>query len=217
MHAESRYRCRSKTHLLQPGNSIVGGCAALALLVTSLWPGVARAHGNAGEPGDPGVESLGEVGAPRRIELLARGSYANLSVGLLGLGIEGTYFASPHFGVGGAVEAIRVDLGGEPVGSYWYDPGTLTNGIHALLSVEVDAFDYWLTPFARASAGAGAYARVTPCCGGPDTTRRANFVGQLQLGIAVRGGPIVGKFSVAPTLYGSDAVLAYSAGLGARF
>jgi hypothetical protein len=146
----------------------------------------------------------------RRVEVAARATYADVRVGLLGAGVEGAYFLSPHFALGGSVDAFFVDSGADPDYS---EVGSLAGGYHGMLSAEYDALDFWITPYARVAAGVGELTRID----GWRRPHEVEFVGQLQAGFVLRGGPLIARMSVAPTLYGSDSATTFSAAVGARF
>jgi len=145
-----------------------------------------------------------------KVEVLARAGYAPVNVGLLQVGIEGMYMLSPQLGVGGAVDAFVVDNGADP---YYSPPGTLSNGFHVLGLVEGDLLKGWITPYARAGLGVGQYGRID----GYQTESHTELAAQVAGGIALRGGPFLFRGWVAPSLYGSDFVVAFGAGLGGRF
>lgn len=195
-----------------PSNSWSAKCAGFALALAASSPAVAR--GAEAEPrsdtGAPRASDAARSASPRHLEIAARAIYGDVSVALLGAGVEGAYFLNPHFALGGTVEAFAVDNGADPDYS---DPGTLSKGYHGMLSMEYDALDFWVTPFARIAGGLGEYTRIESW----QRPKDLELVGQLQVGFVLRGGPIVGRLSVAPTLYGKDSATAYSAAVGARF
>jgi hypothetical protein len=144
------------------------------------------------------------------VEIAAKAFYGDLGVGLLGVGLEGAYFPSPHYGFGGAVSAFVVDNGADP---YYSENGTLDDGIAAFAFAEGDLLRGWVTPYARLGLGFGRLDRFYDS----DTELEVDFVGELSGGVAVRGGPVVLRLAVTPSLYGSDLFLAYGVSLGARF
>lgn len=183
--------------------------AALALTVVgSLWPSSAHAEWAAQRDADQGVHKT--PATPAKIELLARAGYGQLSVGMLQVGVEGTYMLTPQLGFGAAVDAFYVDNGADP---YYSEPGTLSRGYHGLAFVEGDLLKGWVTPYARLGLGAGNYTRFQHY----STAEQLDLVGQAAAGIALRGGPIVGRVWAAPSLYGKDFVMLYGAGIGVRF
>jgi hypothetical protein len=152
-----------------------------------------------------------------KIEVMLRGSYAKQHVGLLQLGIEGTYMLNPHLGFGGTWEGFYVDNGADP---QYSAPGTLSGGSHGLAFVEGDLLRGVFTPYARLGLGVGRYDRYYPTTPGgsySDTQRETNFVGQATLGLALRLGPVLARVSAAPSLYGRDALMLYGVGIGGRF
>jgi hypothetical protein len=152
-----------------------------------------------------------------KIEFMLRGSYANLHVGMLGAGVEGTYMLTPHVGFGGTVEGFFVDNGADP---QYSDPGTLSRGVHALGFVEGDLVKGAFTPYARFGIGVGQYERfqiTTPGGTYREAQPEADFVAQAQLGVALRFGPVLARGSVSPSIYGKDALVVYAAALGGRF
>jgi hypothetical protein len=144
------------------------------------------------------------------VEIAGKAFYGNLGVGLLGVGLEGAYFPSPHYGFGGAVSAFVVDNGADP---HYSENGTLDDGIAAFAFAEGDLLPGWVTPYARLGLGLGRLERFYDS----DIEYGLDFVGELSGGVAVRGGPVVLRLAVTPSLYGSDLFLAYSASLGGRF
>lgn len=144
------------------------------------------------------------------VEVAGKAFLGDLKIGLLGVGLEGGYFPSPHYGFGGAVSAFVVDNGADP---YYSDDGTLDDGIAAFGFAEGDLLPGWVTPYARLSLGLGRLGRFYD----GRTELEVNFVGELSGGVAVRGGPVVFRVAVTPSLYGDDLFLAYGASLGAAF
>ena len=117
----NREKVRSvKSRVSSPSNTCLAGCAALALL---LWSGaaVAAEPTHADEGGQP--PSRDGVSRSRHSEVAARATFADMKVGMLGVGVEGAYFLSPHFALGGTVEAFVVDNGADP---NYSEPGTLS-------------------------------------------------------------------------------------------
>jgi len=113
-------------------------------------------------------------------------------------------------GFGAAVDVFAVDNGADP---QYSEPGTLAHGGHFLGFVEGDLLKYWVTPYARLGLGLGSYDRIY----GNLRESKIGFAAQVAGGVAVRGGPFVLRGWLAPTLYGSDLVLVYGAGVGVRF
>lgn len=144
-----------------------------------------------------------------KIEVLARGFYGTQAVGMLGVGLEGMYRLSPHYGLGAEFDGFYVDNLEYP------EPGTLESGAHCLLFAEGDLFPGWITPYARLGLGPGRYQRYhsDPY----QTQAELDFAAQLSAGLALRPGPIVGKLSASPSLFGKDFVMTYGVALGARF
>ncbi len=174
--------------------------------------GVGEASDSASEARDGTAEVPAR--AESKVEVLARISYAKVSVGLMGVGLEGAYAPSPHYAVGVELGAFVVDNGADP---YYSDPGTLHRGYHGLAFVEGDLLRGIVTPYVRLGVGAGNYARFEDYATHHDPTpAHINFVGQLSAGVALRT-PVVARLSAAPTLYGSTFAVVYSLGLGARF
>lgn len=166
---------------------------------------------------DAGARAADEARAasPKPVEIAARVVYSDVSVGSLGVGAEGAYLLSPYFALGGAVETFAVDNGADTDEG---DVGKLSHGYHGMVSAEYDALDFWVTPYARIAGGVGKYTRIEARpTSGVQQVVQLELVGQLQVGFVLRGGPIVGRLSVAPTLYGKDSATAYSAAVGARF
>jgi hypothetical protein len=181
---------------------------ALALL---LMPMVANA-----EVAPNASEGAGEAApsAKSKVEVLARFSYAKLSVGMMGVGLEGAYARSPYYGFGVELGAFVVDNGADP---RYSDPGTLHRGFHGVAFVEGDLLDGIVTPYARLGVGVGRYERWEDyAVYGEETPASINFVGQVSAGVALRS-PVVARLSAAPSLYGSTFVVVYSLGLGASF
>lgn len=195
--------------------------AALALgLLGSTWASAAHAelapgpweHGGA----DKRTDDASKDDEPK-IEVMLRASYANLHVGMLGAGVEGTYMLTPHLGFGGTVEGFVVDNGADP---QYSEPGTLSRGVHALGFVEGDLFKGVFTPYARFGIGAGQYARfqlVGASGSYLEAQPEMDFVAQAQLGVALRLGPVLARGSVSPSIYGKDALVVYAVALGGRF
>jgi hypothetical protein len=144
------------------------------------------------------------------VEIAAKAFLGDLGVGMMGLGLEGAYFPSPHYGFGGAVSAFVIDNGSDP---YYSENGTLDDGMAAFAFAEGDLLSGWVTPYARLNLGLGRLDRFYD----GNTEHELNFVGELAGGVALRGGPIVFRLAVVPSLYGGDLFLAYSATLGGRF
>jgi hypothetical protein len=188
-------------------------------LVVSACSSFAHAEVTVGQR-DQGVAVERTKGAPEdapKVEVMARGSYANLHVGLMGVGIEGAYMRTPHVGFGGTLEAFYVDNGADP---HYSASGTLSRGIHALGFVEGDLLKGSFTPYARLSIGAGQYERFQHPTLEGDYARpepELDFVGQAQMGVALRLGPVLARASVSPSIYGKDALIVYGAALGGRF
>lgn len=161
-------------------------------------------------------EGAGKAAPPakRKVEVLARFSYAKLSVGMKGVGIEGAYARSPHYGFGVELGAFVVDNGADP---RYSDPGTLHRGYHGLAFVEGDLLSGVVTPYVRLGMGVGNYERYEDyAVYGEETPAHINFVGQVSAGVALRS-PLVARLSAAPSLYGPTFVVVYSLGLGAGF
>ncbi len=145
-----------------------------------------------------------------KIEIAGKATYGDVGIGLLGVGLEGAYFPSPHYGFGGALSAFVGDNGADP---YYSENGTLDDGIAALAFAEGDLLRGWVTPYARLGLGLGRLNRFYDY----DTEYEIDFVGELSGGVAVRGGPVVLRLAITPSLYGTDPFVAYSASLGGRF
>ena len=128
----------------------------LAALLPALALCLASGAANA-EVAEPS-EGAGEAApsAESKVEVLARFSYAKLSVGMMGLGIEGAYARSPHYGFGVELGAFVVDNGADP---RYSDPGTLHRGYHGVAFVEGDLLRGIVTPYARLGVGVGRYER----------------------------------------------------------
>lgn len=182
---------------------------ALAIgLAGTFWQGVAHAETDVKAPATTDES---------KVELLARASLGMYRVGLLQLGLEGTYMLTPRFGFGATYEFFTVDNGADP---QYSAAGTLSSGSHGMAFVEGDLLRGVFTPYARLGVGVGRYDRYRPTTpgdsyGSPRT--ETDFVGQVALGGALRLGPVLARVSAAPTLYGKDAVMVYGVGLGARF
>jgi hypothetical protein len=127
---------------------------------------------------------------------------------MLGLGLEGAYLASAHFGVGAALDAFYVDNLEYP------EEDTLGRGAHCLLFAEGDLFPGWITPYARLGLGFGRYDRYL--ADRSLTKTHVDFVGQLSGGLALRGGPLAARLSASPTLFGNDFAMTYGIALGGR-
>jgi hypothetical protein len=183
--------------------------AALAIaLLGSFWARHASAEVD---------ESQERAKDKPKVEVLLRASYAKLHIGLLQLGIEGTYMLKPRLGFGATLEAFYVDNGADP---QYSAPGTLEGGRHALAFVEGDLLKGVFTPYARAGLGVGLYDRYQPTdasSGYAQPEPETDFVGQLSLGVALRLGPVLARASASPSLYGNDAIIVYGLGLGGRF
>jgi hypothetical protein len=203
--------------LLSFRNSAVRFCdlaALLPALALSLAPAVANAE-EATEASE-GAGEAGEAAPPPegKVEVSARISYAKLSVGMKGVGLEGAYARSPHYGFGVELGVFVVDNGADPRFS---DPGTLHRGYHGVAFVEGDLLSGVVTPYARLGVGVGRYERYEDyAVYREETPARINFVGQVSAGVALRS-PVVARLSAAPSLYGSTFVIVYSLSLGARF
>ena len=184
------------------------GRALVALvLACALWIPSARAEGAKRQSVDAPSALAPGVARPK-VEILAHGFYGNKSIGMLGVGLEGVYLPSAHFGVGAALDGFYVDNFEYP------DPGTLDRGVQGSLLAEGYLFSGWLTPYARVAVGLGGHQRYESS---PWLTKtQLAFVGQLSGGLAVRGGPVVGKLSVSPSLFGKDFVMTYGVALGMR-
>ena len=185
--------------------------ALLPALALSLASAVASA-----EVATDASEEAAEAAAPAegKVEVLARVSYAKLSVGMKGVGIEGAYARSPHYGFGVELGAFVVDNGADP---RFRDYGTLHRGYHGLAFVEGDLLRGIVTPYVRLGLGVGNYERWEDyAVYGEETPAHLNFVGQVSAGVALRS-PLVARLSASPSLYGSTFVVVYSLGLGARF
>ena len=188
--------------------------SAQAFLLAALaWPGLALAEGDTqpnASSGDAPTAQDEPTATDSKMEILARASYAQVHVGLLQVGIEGMYMLRPRLGFGGVVEGFVVDNGADP---HYSAPHTLSGGFHFLGLVEGDLLKGWVTPYARFGLGLGQYARINY----GRTESQTELAAHVAAGIALRGGPFLFRGWLAPSLYGGDFVLAYGAGLGARF
>lgn len=187
----------------------------VAALLPALALSLASAVANA-EVATEASEGAEQPAAPAedKVELLARFNYAKLSIGMMGLGLEGAYAPSPHYGFGVELGAFAVDNGADPGFS---EPGTLHRGYHGVAFIEGDLLSGIVTPYARLGVGVGNYERYEDyAVSREETPASINFVGQVSAGVALRS-PVVARLSAAPSLYGSTFVVVYSLGLGARF
>jgi hypothetical protein len=208
MASNSLFWRHSSTPVLLPCNTHSGrrACGALALaLCGALWPSSAKA---AEAPVDSVSERTGTTQS--KVEVLAHAFYGDLAVGMLGGGIEGVYMMNPHWGFGGTVDGFYVDNG------EYGDPGELDGGNHGLAFVEGDLLAAFITPYARVGMGAGRYRRFD-AHSNFDAVPETDFVAELSGGLALRGGPVVGRAYASPTLFGKDFVMTYSVAIGARF
>jgi hypothetical protein len=189
--------------------------ALLPAVALSLASAVANAEVRPGANENARAEAAAAPAAAEgKVELLARVSYAKLSVAMMGVGIEGAYARSPHYGFGVELGAFVVDNGADP---HYSDPGTLHRGYHGLAFVEGDLLSGIVIPYVRLGVGLGNYERYEDyAVYQEETPAHINFVGQISAGVALRS-PVVARLSAAPTLYGSTFVVVYSLGLGARF
>jgi hypothetical protein len=187
--------------------------ALLPAVALSLASAVANAEVTPGANEGARAEAA-PAPAEGKVEVLARVSYAKLSVGMKGVGIEGAYARSPHYGFGVELGAFVVDNGADP---HFSDPGTLHRGYHGVAFVEGDLLSGVVTPYVRLGMGVGNYERYEDyAVYGEETPAHINFVGQVSAGVALRS-PLVARLSAAPSLYGPTFVVVYSLGLGARF
>ena len=204
--------CADPSTLVLLKNDSRYGARALAALVLTLcgaaWPSLALADE---APATPDAVKPGASTSKPKIEVLAHAFHGNKHVGMLGVGLESAYMATPHWGFGGAVDAFYVDNGSDP---QYSEAGTLDTGFHGLLFAEGDLLPGFITPYARLGLGVGNYTRYQ---GDGRVEAAPNFVGQLSGGLALRGGPIVGRLHASPMLFEKDLVMTYGVALGARF
>jgi hypothetical protein len=197
--------------LASDSRSWLGTAALLGVLSSTVCLAPAPAWAAEAPPRDEKPARAVQPGS--KVEVMARAVYGDMSVGLLGLGAESTYLFSPQLGVGGQVTLFTVDNGADP---HYQPAGTLGGGYHALAYLEGDLFPTFITPYGRVGLGVGRHSRLERQYGSYEPGS-PELVAGLTAGVAVRGGPLVGRLSASPTVLGKDFAMLYSLGLGARF
>jgi len=203
-----REHSKSSGSLLRGTTSRRIGAVLLAAL-TSLPPLSARA-----DQVQSGADFSPKTAAVERpSEVLARSFFGNTGIGLLGVGVEALYRVERKVAVGAAFDAFRVDNGADAAA---YAPdGTLDKGYHGVALLQGNLFDSWLTPYARVGVGVGRHWRYRDHQ--YETVPEANATAELSAGVALRGGPFVGRVCAGPAIFGSDLFMAFGLTFGARF